>query len=197
MQKRILIIISIIVLLGVAVGLTVFVLQKAKTNVNSNANSAVTNTANGNTNKAVNAKTLSDEEKQRIEITRLANIFAEQYGTYNGALTTGTVNGLKELITTSLLTQIQKQANDELASSATSSLSTMVLSTSIKSFTKGTGAVVEVSTLRKQSGAATEANTNATSTTQMLTLGFFFLDNAWKIQSAQWGTPATAPTVNQ
>lgn len=198
MQKRILIIIVIILLLGVAVGLTVFVLNKSKTNSNSNGNANTVTTTNSNTNKTnTNVRTLTEEEKQRIEIVRIANIFAEQYGTYNGALTSATVNGFKELVTTSLLAQIQKQANDDVAASATSSVKTMVLASTIQSFTKGTGAVVAVSTLRTQTQPATNTNTSTTSTTQTLTLGLFFLDNAWKIQTAQWGTPSTAPSVNQ
>lgn len=194
MQKRILIIIVIIVMLGLAAGLTLFVLHKNKPTTNENGNTNTIKTVNANTNTLNLNKTLTEEERQRIEIVRLANIFTARYGTYKGALTTSNTQGFKDLVTNSLFTQIQKQVNDTLAATSTSTVSTMVLSTTIQSFTKSTGAVVTVSTLRQNSDSATNASH---ATTQTITLGFFYLDNAWKIQSAQWGTPLNAPSVNQ
>lgn len=188
-RRMVTIIIGVIVMLLIAAGLA-FVLQSRKNPEPANANQSTKtnlNVAAAPVNQNTNIKReLTQEEKDRNDVTRIATIFTERYGTFTDRLNTEALNSLKDFVASSYFTQLTNQASS--AQGTGLAITTKVLSTSIDTLRVGTGAVATVTTLRNQS--STKDNSTS-AVNQTLTLRFLKEDNAYKIISAQWGQPKT------
>jgi hypothetical protein len=129
---------------------------------------------------------LTAEEQQRNDAQTLATIFSERYGTYTGALTQANLLAMKDLMSDSMYASAFKNAGTTQEGVA---ISTQVLSTAVESLKLNATAVVKVSTIRNQSD-----DTNQ-SVTQDLTLRMVQKDDAWKVDSAQWGVAKSTDSM--
>lgn len=144
-----------------------------------NANVVVINTA---TNQAANTNAATTDE---VTIIRLANLFAERYGSYSSEAGFQNITDLKIYMTK----KMQAISDSFVASqkSQTSagtfySTTTNALSTTVSSLTK-VKATVRVSTQRRETGA----NINGTSTYyQVLVLDFAKDGENWLVDNASW-----------
>lgn len=189
-RRKVTIGIIAVCLLIVAAVLSYFAVQKKeKTNTNTPTNiNAATNTvivSNTNT-----ARELTEEEKARNEVTRIATIFAERYGTYTNVFDSSDVQSVASFVTDSYLKTLQQAAINANAS-GTTEITAQVLNAEVNSITVASSAVVTVSTLRSQSNA----NTNANVVKQDLSVRFVKVDSDWKVDGSTWGKAEATTTL--
>lgn len=187
MNRKFIIPVVVIILLAIVIAIVLYLQSRSpeetpQTNVNTNSvvTNQATNTANVN---LTPTKVLTEEEQQRQEVIRVASIFAERWGTYNGAFSTANLDNTRELMTSAFIASTESSIQNKSQENVTSSIETTLISSEIASFTLGKQATVVVKTLRSQ----TIEDGTENIVTQDLTLRLDFQDNEWKAASAQWG----------
>ncbi|MFH0804779.1 MAG: hypothetical protein V1916_01125 [Patescibacteria group bacterium] len=186
--RRAVIIIGGVVLLAVAAFLVWwFVLRQpaappAPTTTNQNQNSTVTtvNAVNGTANQNVNTPSAQD-----LALVRLANLFAERYGSFSSQSEYQNTLDLKKFMTTRMqgwadaFVQKQRAANTNAAYSA---VVTKVVTTTVQSQTEA-AATVLLTTQRTESGAATNSEQ---AYYQPLQLKLVAEGGTWLVDEATW-----------
>lgn len=188
MRRTMIVTIISSILFVVAVVLVVVLVEKkpdeeTQTNINVPQGTIMNgNTVSDNTNEP---RELTEEEKQRIEVTRIATIFGEQYGTYTGSFSQSNLDALESIITSSLDKQLQASI---INSASGTQIETQVTSVELVTFTQSSSSVASVSTLRYETD--TEGSESVVS--QDVALQLVYSESEWKVQSAQWKEPQTA-----
>lgn len=176
--------------LVIIVGLLVWWLTTRTTTPPATTNTTTTNTTVANTdvvvlNSGINATT-TNTDSDEVELVRLANLFAERYGSYSTEAGFQNITDLKSYMTQKMQVVSDSFVATQKAQASTGSflsVTTSALSTSVGELASAK-ATITVSTQRRQGG--TNVNGNETYY-QALTLTFVKDKDAWLVDTATWG----------
>ncbi len=186
-RRNILIGAAVLVVLVVAVVIWWFVSQKTEPVTNTiNTNTAVPNTnlviINTVTNQAANTNAADPDQ---VALIRLANLFAERYGSYSSEAGFQNITNLKPYMTKKMQTVSDGYITTQRAASSVKafySTTTSALSTSVTSLAQ-VKASISVSTQRRETGE----NINGANTYyQVLLLDFVKEGETWLVDNAVW-----------
>jgi len=188
-RRNLIIAAGIVLVIIVAVVVWWLVSQKSTpVDLNTNiTNTAVLNTdvvyVNTAANEVAPANTADAEE---LELIRLANMFAERYGSYSTEAGYQNITDLKQYMTQKMQVVSDSFVTTQKAQATTGSYTSVTataLSTSVSDLT-AVKATVRVSTQRREIGT----NINGANTFyQALTLNFIKDGDTWLVDNAAWG----------
>ena len=159
---------------------------------NKNTNTAVTNSnqntnTTGNTNTTVSGDYNPTEAAARNDLTTLATIYAEFYGSFSNQSDFQNIRTLFDYMTDSLKKQEEKniQAAGSIKEAEYYSVSTSAISEKVTALDLNKkSATVQVGCQRVEEKGAERTSRRFY---QDMTLQYVLKDNAWKVNSAEWG----------